>query len=310
MDGPVEHRNADPDWHLWRAFLGVVQAGSLSGAARALSLTQPTLGRQIAALERSLGLTLFTRSSDGLRPTDRALDLLPQAEAMAAAAAALMRRASGAPDAMRGRIRLTASTFLGGAVLPALLAGFHDAHPGVDLELSLSDRTEDLLRRDADLAVRNVAPTQSALVARRIGTAPIRFYAHRAYVARRGVPASAADLGRHSLIGRAAHAERVRPSLGHDLTFAFSCADDLGLLAALRAGFGIGYCQDGIGRRDPDLVPVLPEIVLAEVGIWLVMHEDLRTTRRIRALFDHLAGGLKAYLDGPERDVSRRSPRS
>lgn len=286
----------EPDWHLWRAFLGVVRAGSLSGAARDLHLTQPTLGRQIAALERGLGLTLFTRATDGLRPTDRALDLVPQAEAMAAAAAALLRRASGDADAMRGRIRLTASTFLGGAVLPDLLAGFHAAHPDVGLELSLSDRTEDLLRRDADLAVRNVAPTQGALVARRIGAAPVRFYAHRAYAARCGLPATVAELGRHSLIGRAVHAAQVRPTLGHDLTFAFSCDDDLGLLAALRAGLGIGYCQDGLARRDPDLVPVLPELVLAEIGIWLVMHEDLRSTRRIRALFDHLAEGLTGYL--------------
>ncbi|KQO67744.1 LysR family transcriptional regulator [Methylobacterium sp. Leaf89] len=286
----------EPDWHLWRAFLGVMRAGSLSGAARDLRLTQPTLGRQIAALERSLGATLFTRARDGLRPTDRALDLVPQAEAMAAAAAALLRRASGETGAMRGRVRLTASTFLGGVVLPPMLARFHAAHPGVDLELSLSDRTEDLLRRDADLAVRNVAPTQGALVARRIGTAPIRFYAHRTYAARRGLPATAAELGRHSLIGRAVHAARVRPTLGHDLTFAFACDDDLGLLAALRAGFGIGYCQEGVARRDPDLVPVLPGLVLAEIGIWLVMHEDLRTTRRIRALFDHLALGLTGYL--------------
>ncbi|MGU3361433.1 LysR family transcriptional regulator [Methylobacterium sp. M6A4_1b] len=289
---------AEPDWHLWRAFLGVMRAGSLSGAARDLRLTQPTLGRQIAALEQSLGATLFLRARDGLRPTDRALGLLPQAEAMAAAAAALLRGASGDTDAMRGRIRLTASTFLGGLVLPPMLARFHEAHPGVDLELSLSDRTEDLLRRDADLAVRNVAPTQGALVARRIGTAPVRFYAHRADAARRGLPATAAELGRHSLIGRSVHAARVRPTLGHDLTFAFACAcdDDLGLLAALRAGFGIGYCQEGVARRDPDLLPVLPDLVLAEVGIWLVMHEDLRATRRIRALFDHLATGLAGYL--------------
>lgn len=289
---------AEPDWHLWRAFLAVLRSGSLSGAARDLRLAQPTLGRQIAALEEGLNLTLFTRSRDGLRPTEHALALAPEAEAMAAAAATLLRRASGGADAMRGRIRLTASTLMGAAVLPPMLAEFRIGHPGIDVDLSLSDRTEDLLRRDADLAVRNVAPSQGALIARRIGSTPIRFYAHRYYAMAHGLPATTADLGRHALIGRTAHLDRVRPAFGHDLTFAFTCNDDLGLLAALRAGYGIGYCQEALARREPDLVPVLPEITLVDLGIWLVMHEDLRATRRIRALFDHLARTLTTYLTG------------
>ncbi len=290
---------AEPDWHLWRAFLAVLRAGSLSAAARELRLTQPTLGRQVAALEAALGATLFTRSTEGLRPTEQALALAPQAEAMATAASALLRAASGAEGGLRGTVRLAASEFIGGAVLPPMLARFRAAHPAVDIELSLSDRTEDLLRRDADLAVRNVLPTQSALVTRRIGEAPVCLFAHRDYAARHGLPATPAELAFHTLVGRDEHVQQVRPTLGLDLRFGFRCGSALGLLAALRAGFGIGYCQDGVGRRSPELVPVLPGLVLARIGIWLVMHEDLRATRRIRALFDHLAGELARYL-GPE----------
>lgn len=287
---------AEPDWQLWRSFLAVLRAGSLSGAARRLRLTQPTLGRQIAALEAALGRTLFTRSTDGLRPTDTALELAPHAEAMEAAASALVRAASGAAGALRGTVRLAASEFMGAAVLPPILARFRAKHAGVEIELSLSDRTENLLRRDADLAVRNVAPSQAALVARRIGEVPVGLFAHRAYVAARGLPETKAELAGHALIGRAEHAEQARTVLRFEPRFGFRCDSDLGLLAALRAGLGVGYCQVGVGRRDPDLVPVLPGLVLAHIGIWLAMHEDLRATRRVRALFDHLARELVEYL--------------
>ncbi|MBE7210565.1 MAG: LysR family transcriptional regulator, partial [Gluconacetobacter diazotrophicus] len=190
----------DPDWHLWRAFLAVSRGGSLSAAARQLRLTQPTLGRQIAALEQALGTPLFTRSTDGLRPTDRAAALLPHAEAMAAAAASLSRAAAGPDDAERGIVRLAASEAMGGAVLPRLLLGFRAAHPGIAIELSLSDRTEDLLRRDADLAVRNTPPTQNALLSRRVGEVSVRLFAREDYVRRHGLPATARDLAHHTLI--------------------------------------------------------------------------------------------------------------
>jgi len=166
----------------------------------------------------------------------------------------------------------------------------------LDIELSLSDRTEDLLRRDADLAVRNVQPSQTALVMRRIGDVPIGLFVHRDYAAVHGLPGSIEALVQHALIGRIEHAGKVRSKLGIDLNFGFRCDSDLGLLAALRAGFGIGYCQVGIGRQCPEVVPVLPDLELARIGLWLAMHEDLRTTRRVRALFDHLAEELTQYV--------------
>jgi len=286
----------EPDWHLWRAFLAVLRGGSLSAAARDLNLTQPTLGRQVAALESMLGVPLFTRSTEGLQPTERALALGPHAEAMAAAAASLLRTASGSEDALLGTVRLAASEFMGGVVLPPMLAKFRMAYPGIDIELSLSDRTENLLRRDADLAVRNIAPTQAALVSRRIGEVPVCLFAHRDYVQVHGLPATLEELAHHTLIGREEHAQRIRLMLGINHQLGFRCNSELGLLEALRAGFGIGYCHEAVGRRNPELAAVLPGFVLAQVGIWLVVHEDLRTIRRIRSLFDHLARELTHYV--------------
>ncbi len=185
---------SEVDWALWRSFLAVMRAGSLSGAARALGLAQPTLGRHIEGLEASLGAALFTRSPGGLRPTETALALAPNAEAMASAAAALARAASGALDAPAGAIRLTASDIVGAEVLPLILADFGDRWREIEIELSLSNRQEDLLRRDADIAVRMAEPSQGALLARRVGETPIRLYAHRAYLQRRGEPRAIAAL--------------------------------------------------------------------------------------------------------------------
>jgi DNA-binding transcriptional LysR family regulator len=122
-------------------------------------------------------------------------------------------------------------------------------------------------------------------------------FAHRAYVALRGLPAITGELADHALIGRAEHAEQTRAVLGFDPRFGFRYSD-LGLLAALRAGLGVGYCQIGVGRRDPDLIPVLPGLVLARIGVWLAMHEDLGASRRVRVLFDRLAKELIEYVAG------------
>jgi len=292
-----------PSWDELRTFVEVARDGSLSGAARRLGLTQPTVGRHIDALEAALGLTLFTRSPRGLTPTPAALALGPHAEAMAAAAAALGRAASGEATADRGAVRVTASDVIGCEVLPPILAAFHAAHAGIAIELALTNRTEDLARHDADIAVRMVRPTQRGLAARRIGTSRIRLYAHRDYLARFGEPRSLADLRRHCVIGfdRDNRTFRGAGDFGKSTRredFGFRCDNDLAQLAALRAGVGIGGCQDNIARRSADLVPVLPNVVQFAMEVWLVMHEDLKATRRVRLLFDHLAAGLTSYVKG------------
>lgn len=291
-----------PDWDLYRSFLGVVRDGSLSGAARQLRLTQPTIGRHIDALEAILGLSLFTRSPAGLRPTEAALDLVPHAEAMAAAAAALARAASAELGAERGTVRVTASEIMGCEILPPILTAFRRAHPAIVLELALTNKTEDLLRRDADIAVRMVRPAQAALIARRIGVSPIGLFARRDYLARAGTPRRIDDLAAHTMIGfdqDDASFRRIGGALARGLSrerFGYRCDSDLGQLAALRAGAGIGGAQVALAARTADLVPVLPDQVLFDMEVWLAMHEDLKASRRVRLLFDHLALELQGFL--------------
>ena len=178
----------EPDWGELRTFLEVARDLSLSGAARRLGLTQPTVGRHIDGLEEALGATLFTRSPRGVVPTAAAKALVPHAEAMAVAAAALARSASSAAATDRGVVRVTASEIMGSEALPPIFAGFRARNPGVAVELAVTNRNQDLARGDADIAVRMVRPTQSGLVARRIGSTRIRLYAHRDYLARFGEP--------------------------------------------------------------------------------------------------------------------------
>ena len=290
----------DPDWSLYRAFLAVLTEGSLSAAARTLGLTQPTLGRQVVALERALGVALFIRSPQGLKPTEAALDLAPHAQAMAGAAGALVRAASGAGDGARGVVRLTAREIIGAEVLPPLLAAYRPRHPGVTIELSLDNQQQDLLRGAADIAVRMVRPSQDALVARRLGDTHLGLYAHRRYVETEGRPEVLAELERHAMVGFDRETPFLRglmqrlPLAGHG--FAFRADSDLAQLAALRAGFGIGFVQHGVARRDPDLIPICPGQIGFKLEVWLVMHEDLRATPRMRTMFDRLTEGLRAFL--------------
>lgn len=283
------------DWERQRAFLAVLEEGSLSGAARRLRLAQPTVRRRIEELEAELGVALFTRSPAGLTPTRVAEDLADHARAMAIAADAFARAASAA-----GVVRITASEVIGIEVLPPLLAELQAEHAGLVIALGLNNRSEDLMRREADIAVRMVRPTQATLLAKRVGNIGLGLHAHRRFIEARGEPASLRDLKRFPVIGfehETVSVQQLR-SLGFDLRgedFAFRTDSDLGHLAAIRAGCGIGVCQNGLGARDPHLVRLLPEAFAFDMETWIVTHEDLRNVRRIRLVFDKLVEGLTAY---------------
>ena len=290
-----------PGWDLYRSFLAVLREGSLSAAARSLGLTQPTLGRHIAQLERLLRAPLFARSPSGLAATQAALALIPHAEAMAAAADAFIRAASGDVDDPKGTVRVSASEFIGALVLPRLFASLRQAHPGIAIELSLSNRNADLLRHEADIAVRMAPPTQSALVSRHIGKVRIGLFAHRSYLERHGRPRDLNELAaRHALVGfdkdtSAIRALKTGLPITRDL-FVFRTDNDFAQFQGLRAGVGIGATQVARARQEPDLVAVLPDLFSFELGMWLVMHEDLRTSRRVRLVYDHLARSLSEYV--------------
>ena len=288
------------DWECQRAFLAVLREGSLSAAARVLSVAQPTVRRRIEELEASLGVPLFTRSASGLLPTEAATALRDHAEAMAMAADAFVRAGSAGAREIAGTVRISASEIIAVEVLPPILASLRRAHPALVLELSPSNRNEDMLRREADIAIRMVRPTQNALVARRIGAAPLGLHARAEYLAEHGTPRTFDELRAIGIIGvehdnTTLRALQARYRIGRE-DFIFRSDSDLAQLAAIRAGIGIGICQIPLAKRDPALVRVMPDAFDLDLDTWVVMHEDMRGVARIRATFDHLAVGLIDYL--------------
>jgi DNA-binding transcriptional LysR family regulator len=232
--------------------------------------------------------------------------LRPHAEAVSAAAEALARAASGVGKAVAGTVRVTASEVVAAEVLPPLLAALREEHRALEIELVASNVVEDLLRRDADIAVRNGVPEQEALLVKRLGTITLGLHAHRRYLDRYGVPRRLEDLHEHSVIGFDRPTPALRRMLGEvpgyeKVRLALRIDNDLAQLAAIRAGFGIGVCQAAIGRRDPQLVRVLPTVLELKLPTWLVMHENLRTTPRCKVVFDALAKGLRGHLDKATR---------
>ena len=289
--------NTEPSWDIYRTFAAVLREGSLSAAARVLGLTQPSVARHVEALEQAVGGTLFLRSQRGLSPTDLALSLQPYAEDLVATSAALLRTASASQGEIAGTVRITASEVVATEHLPPVLAAMRRRYPRLSIELVASDAVDDLLQRRADIAIRMVQPTQQALVARKLGVIQLGLYAHRDYLDLHGVPKSIADLADHDLIGvdsRDTFSRTVLnalPSLDH-ADFALRVDKGVVQLAAIRAGFGIGICQVAIARQDAMLERVLPEEFVFELPLWIVMHEDLRSTGRYRAVFDALVDGL------------------
>jgi DNA-binding transcriptional LysR family regulator len=295
----------EPDWNLYRTLLAVLETGSLSAAARTLGLTQPTVGRHVDELEQALGHALFTRSQQGLRPTDAAQALRPYAESLSTTAAALLREASSAIGAVEGVVRISASDVIGVEVLPPILSQLQATYPQLSVELSLSDTLHDLLRREADIAVRMTKPRQDALVARHIGTIELGLHAARSYLDRKGSPADLQALTQHHMIGFdhetafiRASIESIRqlaPDFPQNIHWTYRTNSNLAQLSAIRAGAGIGICQVKLAQRQPDLVRLLPDFSLP-LDTWVAMHENLRQSPRCKAVFDALCAGLIDYV--------------
>jgi DNA-binding transcriptional LysR family regulator len=288
----------DASWDWYRTFHAVVELGSLSAAARDLGLTQPTVGRHVDGLERALGGELFTRSPTGLLPTELAREIAPYAARLGATTASLRRAASARRDHIGGTVRISASEVMAVEALPPIVAELQDAYPALAIELSASDAIEDLLHREADVAVRTAEPAQEALIVKNIGALPVGMFAHRRYLARHGTPASLAELAGHRLVGFDRQTAYIRamarryPKLAA-LPTSFRADSNLAQLAAIRAGVGIGLCQVGLAL-DGELVRVVPSVAPA-LPCYVAMHENLKMSRRCRAVFDALVTGLHAY---------------
>ncbi len=294
--------NREPDWSLWRSFAAVVSGGSLSAAARSLGISQPTVGRHIEALESSLGLPLFERTLTGLRANPAALRLYePVRQAQAALAEATI-LAEGAQSAPGGSVRLTASTMISNYVLPDLLADIRTLHPTIQIESVPSDSAENLLMREADIAVRMFRPTQLELITRHLGDLPIVPIAHQSYLDRRGTPRVIEDLWNHDLIGFdrsdaiIAHAQNLGFPLKRE-NFVVRSDNQAHLWELIRAGLGIGFGQRQLVARTPGLVEIHVDLSIPSLPVWLTTHRELFTSHRIRAIYDALAAGLATYIN-------------
>lgn len=287
--------NSSPfNWSLVQSFLAALDQGSLLGAARVLRTSQPTVGRHVAELETQLGVVLFERTGRGLQPTPVALQLAESARTMEAGAHQLARSVSGAEASVAGTVRITASQPVACVLLPPVLARMRQALPDVQVELVASNEVTNLLRREADIALRMVRPGQASLVAKRIGTVTLGAYAHREYLRRKGTPRQPADLLQHELVGTDRNEDILRGfmALGTAVErqhFAFRTDDLIAYWEGVRAGLGIGFVADYVARTDPGVVPVLPQLPLPELPIWLTVHREIRTSRKIRAVYDFLA---------------------
>jgi len=290
------------DWSLVRSFLAALDQGSLLGAARVLQISQPTLGRHIEALESQLGVVLFERTGRGLGPTATALQLATAARSMEAGALQLSRTLSGAQTQISGTVRITASVPVAVYLLPPLLAQLRLTRPEIQVELVSSNQVSNLLRREADIAVRMVRPEQASLVARKLGDVALGAYAHRSYLARRGAPKTPADLLKHDLVGSDTDTAILQGfrSMGFPVTreaFVLRSDDFIVQWQAVRAGLGVGFCADYMARTDPDVLRVLPEVLrIPPLPMWLAVHREIRTSQRIRAVFDFLAEALPRAL--------------
>ncbi len=289
------------DWSLVPSFLAVLDAGSLMGAARALNAQQPTLSRHIAALEAQLGVALFERTGRGVQPTAAARALADAARHMAEGAdrmnQQLLRRAS----SMQGTVRVSASQVPAVTLLPPLLAELHRQEPGLQVELVATNAVSNLLRREADIALRMLRPVQSGLVARKLGEVAVVACAHESYLARRGTPRAVADLAGHTLVGMDRDPGILQgfAAAGMPLTrehFALRTDDQTAYAALVMAGAGIGFMARYLVDSTPGLVALLPELPTPRLPAWLVVHREIRGSPAVRRVFDFLAEALPPLL--------------
>lgn len=282
-----------------RAFLATAETGSLSAAARQLGLTQPTLGRQVTALEEVLGLALFQRTARSMQLTDAGRDFLIEAQSMGEAAARIALLADSRANSLEGRIRITASDMMSAYVLPDIMVRLRSMAPRLRVDVIAANDIRDILKREADIAIRHVRPEQPDLIARLVNDASAHLYASREYVAARGVPRSMADLAMHDFISFGEDARLVQGLAERGIVvpaenMRAGSTSSITAWELVRRGFGILPMSDDIADQFSDVVRILPDAAQMSFPVWLVTHRELNTNRRIRLVFDLLAEMLAA----------------
>lgn len=292
----------DFDWSLMRSFLAVIETGSLQAAARRLGSTQPTVGRHVMQLEAQLGRALFERTGRKLLPTQVAVLIADSERTMADGADGVARVLSASKEDATGTVRISASQPVANHLLPAVLSEVRTQHPGLQLEVVVTNSVSNLLRREADIAIRMVRPEQKSLVARKLGVVGLGVYASAVYLKRRGEPRSLADLVSHDLIGMDADDTLLRgfAALGMPIAreaFVLRCDDHATTWNMLRSGLGIGFVSHYVGRTDPLVQRLLPDLQIPSLPMWLAVHREIRGGSAIRAVFDALAMGLPKLIE-------------
>ncbi|MBX3610503.1 MAG: LysR family transcriptional regulator [Hydrogenophaga sp.] len=294
------------DWNQLRAFLETAETGSLSAAARKLGLTQSTLSRQVAAIELSMGVTLFERLGRSMVLTPTGLDLLEHARAMGTAAEAMSLVATGRSQAAGGVVSVSATDMVAASLLPPLVQRLREQVPGIAIEVIATNALSDLQRREADIAIRHVKPEQPDLIARLVRDAHAHFYASEDWVKAHGHPRTGEEAEHLPFVGSDRNGQYLGFLRHHGLPVSeanFSCYADHSVVhwRLVREGLGIGAMMDEIAQATPGIVRVLDDVPPVRFPIWLVSHRELRTSRRIRVVFEALAQGLTGEGEPTQR---------
>ena len=289
-------RMISPDWALLQSFGSVVAHGSLSAAARQDGASQPTLSRHIAQLEEALGYQVLRRTTAGIELTPEGTALAEHVQKMGEAAAVLTQPQTG--SSLKGTVRITASQIVATFILPQILTQMHQKHPDIQFELVASDETDNLLRREADIALRMYRPTQSDVIAKKVTELELGAYAATSYLKRRGTPQTMLEIARHDVIGydRSELILKGMRQFGVHATrdfFSFRSDDQVVCWQMVLAGYGIGFNQVTIGDNDPRVQRIAKDTPIGQMPIWLTAHSGLKTNPRVRVIFDALADEIQ-----------------
>lgn len=285
------------DWSLVQSFLTVAETGSLSAAARVLGQSQPTLGRHVQTIEQTLGASLFHRHARGFELTETGAALLAPARAMRAAAGQIALAAAARDQRPEGPVRITASVIVAHFVLPAIIADILEAEPGLSIDLVASDETGNLLFREADIALRMYRPEQLDVITAHVANLPLGLFAAKSYLSRHGRPETLEEALQHRLVGYDTDRRLVDGMAAMGITatresFRARTDDQAANWQLIRAGAGIGFGQVAAARGDPAIERLLPDLPVPPLPVWLTAHQAMRTTPRIRRVWDILAEAL------------------
>lgn len=303
------------DWNEYRIVLAIGRAGSLVGAAKDLGHDHSTVFRWLNAFEKRRGVKLFDRTTNQYSPTEAGMQMMIAAERLEAEILTLDRLIAGSDNRLTGKLRITSSETLAYRILNEVLAGFRREYDGIELELLVDNRQLDLLRREADIAIRATRPQEGELFGRKIASTPWAFYGSTDYIAERGRPADIAALSSHVLIGWDSAAvaaasqwltENISPR-----AFAYRSSSLINQLMAVKTGLGLALLPCYLGDQEPEIERVQEPLDVLTRELWLITHKDLRQTARVRAFFDHVGGGLlarRALLEGERGKIPAAAP--